>query len=652
MNGPETSGEQCLRGDGENAQPDDDFRFSPRPNRANEIQWRAWGDEAFREARELGRPVLLSLSAVWCHWCHVMDETSYSDPQVIRLINSRYVPVRVDSDRRPDVNRRYNMGGWPTTAFLTHAGEVLTGATYLPAGHLLDALQRVHVFYAEHRKELDESGAAEATKALDGDAHKTRTVARSMMQDQGETRQRLEALEWVQRQCLQAFDPLFGGFGTQPKFPQAEVLRLLLLRASSCVDERVDKALHKTLHAMAEGAIYDRVEDGFFRYATRRDWSEPHYEKMLQDNAGLLRVYAEAYGLLGDAAYAEVARGVARYLTTTLWQPLVRAFAGSQDADERYYALDAEGRGASQAPFVDPTVYVDWNALAAGSLLRAAQLLHEPALAEPALAALDTLWDGARKRRGMAHYLSPAARPAGNGSAVGLRPAGVSGLLGDQALVAAAMLDAYEHTGESAYLARAALLLDWVDEHLSLPGGGLADRLPEPGGGLLRPIAADLGEAAVFADSLLRFTAYGGEQRYHERAQRLLAALQPEYRRYGLAAAPFAMTLQRTQDPPVHVAVVGAADLPQSHALLAAALSLPQPQRTAQLLDPGRDRERIVRDGYAALETPVAYICLGRTCMAPVSDPCELTRLVKGRSPTAADEAAGAAEPPGLKDDR
>ncbi|MBI2982976.1 MAG: thioredoxin domain-containing protein, partial [Chloroflexi bacterium] len=101
--------------------------FSPRPNRAHEIHWREWGPDAFRQAKEQDKPILLGISAVWCHWCHVMDETSYSDDEVIRLANERYVPIRVDNDQRPDVNRRYNLGGWPTTAFLSPDGEILHG---------------------------------------------------------------------------------------------------------------------------------------------------------------------------------------------------------------------------------------------------------------------------------------------------------------------------------------------------------------------------------------------------------------------------------------------------------------------------------------------------------------------------------------------
>ncbi|MBM4363087.1 MAG: DUF255 domain-containing protein, partial [Deltaproteobacteria bacterium] len=106
---------------------EDTLHFSPRPNRAHEIRWRPWGSESFAEARAAGKPVVLAISAVWCHWCHVMDETSYSDGEVIRLLNERYVPIRVDNDQRPDVNRRYNLGGWPTTAFLTPDGEVIHG---------------------------------------------------------------------------------------------------------------------------------------------------------------------------------------------------------------------------------------------------------------------------------------------------------------------------------------------------------------------------------------------------------------------------------------------------------------------------------------------------------------------------------------------
>src|SRR3990172_8636194 len=127
------------------------FRFSPRPNRAAEIHWQEWGDAAFQRAQVEDRPILLAISAVWCHWCHVMDETTYSDPAVIDSINGDYVAVRVDNDRRPDINRRYNQGGCPTTAFLTPTGELLTGGTYLPPPQMLSALRYVKDYYQGNR---------------------------------------------------------------------------------------------------------------------------------------------------------------------------------------------------------------------------------------------------------------------------------------------------------------------------------------------------------------------------------------------------------------------------------------------------------------------------------------------------------------------
>jgi uncharacterized protein YyaL (SSP411 family) len=153
-------------------QKDPEFHFSPRPNRASEVRWRPWSAEAFEAARAADKPILLSISAVWCHWCHVMDETSYSDQRVIDIVNDQYVPVRVDNDVRPDVNQRYNMGGWPTTAFLTPQGDILTGATYLPPEQMADALAKVSGYYRQHRPEI-------VAKVLEGRKRAASAVAAS-----------------------------------------------------------------------------------------------------------------------------------------------------------------------------------------------------------------------------------------------------------------------------------------------------------------------------------------------------------------------------------------------------------------------------------------------------------------------------------------
>ncbi len=614
---------------------DRDFRFSPRPNRAAEIRWRPWGEQAFEEARRLGRPVLLSLSAVWCHWCHVMDETSYSDPRVIAAVNQHFLPIRVDNDRHPDVNRRYNMGGWPTTAFLTASGDVLTGATYLPPEQMLESLARVKAFSDANRAQIV---ALQSERAAAGDgAARARLTAPMLSRETG-----LETIDGehgaagdipvrVALQIVRAFDPLHGGLGVEPKFPQPDVIDFLLAYGSlrdeagtpegsgqsgpSVPASRALEVVRTTLAGMAGGDLYDAVEGGFFRYATRRDWTVPHYEKMLEDNARMASLYLEAAVLasdhdLGDAeSYRRVAGGTIDYVLERLRQPGVPAFGGSQDADEHYYLLDAEGRSGLPAPFVDATVYVDWNALAARALLKGAYVLGRPELTDHALGLLGHLHATARHGEVMAHFVPPGGAPARGAP-----------LLGDQAATATAFLDAYEATGDRVWLRRARTLADWACAHLCAPDGRLVDRLTTPGdsaGLLAQPVPA-LDENAAAAEVLLRIAAFTGDSRPREQALEILAAWGTRYERHGVAAASYAQALLRYIERPDQVVVVGGRDDPKARRLHAAALATPRPLRTVQWLDPSQpdDAAHLARLALPAGPGVAAagYVCRGHSC--------------------------------------
>ena len=314
-----------------------------------------------------------------------MDETSYSDPRVIAAIAEGFVAVRVDNDRRPDVNRRYNMGGWPTIAFLTPAGEVLTGATYLPPDRLLAVARRGTRVLRRARARSRPAGGAVAAEPRPAEVPRPPTSLA-----QRRVRRLEAAAAAVCRAVAALYDPLHGGLGAEPKFPQPEALGLLLTAAVRGDDDRLlTMALH-SLDAMAAGELRDGVEQGFFRYATRRDWSVPHYEKMLGDNARLALLYLDAFAFTGRAPCAAVARGVIEYLTTVLAAGDAPVFWGSQDADEHYYGLDAGGRGACRSSRrLDRTVFVDANALAARALLRAATLFEQPDLHTAGLATVD-----------------------------------------------------------------------------------------------------------------------------------------------------------------------------------------------------------------------------------------------------------------------
>ncbi len=612
-----------------------EFRFSPRPNRAADIRWRPWGEPAFAEARRIGRPVLLSLSAVWCHWCHVMDETSYSDPRVIAAVNTHFVPIRVDSDRHPDVNRRYNMGGWPTTAFLAPSGDVLTGGTYLPPEQMLESLARVKAFFDANKAKI---AALEGECAIDGDGSaRARATGGPLPRELA-----LEALEGdadvpgdvaaeVAVEIVRGFDPLYGGLGAEPKFPQPDVFGFMFaygtLRGAGDPDHvpeggsallrpaRVQEVVRATLMAMAGGGLYDVVEGGFFRYATQRDWTVPHYEKMLEDNARLVLLYLEAslYARdhdLGDPElYRRAAEGAVDYLIETLWQDDAGAFGGSQDADEHYYLLDEGGRAKLPPPFVDPTVYVDWNALATRALLRGAAVLDRPELTDRALRLLDGLCTGARRGAAMAHFVHADGK-------IGDR----APLLGDQVAVAAAALDAYEVTADRRWLRRAHTLALWTVDSLRQSDGRLLDRLAVPGdsaGLLAHPIPA-LEENAAAAEVLLRLEAYTGEARLRERALEILAAWAPHHEQYGVQAAPYAQALLRYLERPDQIVVIGRRDDPEARRLHASALTAAAPLRTVQWLDPSdsadaqRLRDASLPDDEEA--AAAAYVCRGHTC--------------------------------------
>jgi uncharacterized protein YyaL (SSP411 family) len=417
---------------------------------------------------------------------------------------------------------------------------------------------------------------------------------------------------------------------------------------------RVREVVRSTLTNMAAGGMYDHVAGGFFRYSTQRDWSQPHYEKMLEDNARLATLYLDATeiaaggdGALGSASfYHDIAGGVIDYLLATLLRDDAPCFGGSQDADESYYGLGADERANLAQPFVDPTVYVDWNALAAHALLRAAPLLRRPELTARALELLGYLWMYARRDGAMAHYLVAAegdanAAPEGDANvaegaaedATGqaaddapspLIPGPGAPLLVDQAAMTGALLDAYEVTGERIWLERALELAGWACERLRAPDGRFLDRLALPGqsAGLLSQPVPALEENAAIADALLRLAEYTDEAPHRGRGLDILMAWAPQYSRYGVAAASYGSALLRYLERPDHLIVLGSRADPATRRLHAAALATPRPLRTVQLLDPAdaADAARVARADLGDAAAPAVYVCRGTACLPPITD--------------------------------
>ncbi len=584
------------------------LHFSPRPNRAHEIRWREWSERAFDEAQQTDKPILLDISAVWCHWCHVMDETTYSDPEIIALVNERYIAIRADNDQRPDVNRRYNLGGWPTTAFLTPAGEVLTGGTYIPPDQMRSYLTQVSDAYKNSKAQIMERIAEISSKREQ--ALQVRTAPEGKLSGGiGDN---------VLQQIVGSYDPLYGGFGDEPKFPQTNALEFTLERYYETRDSALLPVITTTLTRMATGGMYDQEWGGFFRYSTTRDWSIPHYEKMLEDNAMLLALYVHAWQVLGDETFLKTIRSLVAYAALSLSDRERGGFYGSQDADEVYYTLPREEREKMTPPYVDRTFYTDWNALMVSAYLSLAPVPLSPASPTPeeargfALKTLDRLWNEMyREGEGLYH----SARE--NGSPQLLNQ------LADLARSAAAFLDAYQVTGEDVYLTRARTLAELALGHLY--EGETGSFWSEPPGqekvGLLRVPDKSMNENAAMADALMRLYRLTGEEKYRNAAEKALDYFANEYERYSYMAGEYARAVDHFLKEPLSVHIVGPASDPRTHALQAAALDVYSPDKLVQLLDPARDAARLGELGYPPDGgNPRAYVCVGRKCLPPVND--------------------------------
>jgi len=310
------------------------------------VHWQRWGPDAFRLATKLNRPVWLDVGAIWCHWCHVMDRESYEDPDIASLLNAHFVPVKVDRDRRPDIDSRYQVafqalnrrgGGWPLTMMLLPDGVPFAGFTYLPPTSrqgrpgIEQLAPRVAQVYREQRDRVEEMSrqVAQAVdrgrRAAASGGALTADLPRSIADDVGS-----------------AVDSEYGGFGSGdgPKFPNAPAVRLALAEGFLHGDEALQDRALETLDAYARSGMYDQVRGGFFRYSVNRALTRPHFEKMDYVQAGLLRAYLDAYRLTGDDRYARVARGILAYVNRTLSDRAEGGFYAHQDAD---VSMDDDG---------------------------------------------------------------------------------------------------------------------------------------------------------------------------------------------------------------------------------------------------------------------------------------------------------------------
>ncbi|MFF7452634.1 thioredoxin domain-containing protein [Kitasatospora sp. NPDC008115] len=657
----------------------------------NPVDWWPWGPGAFEEAARRGVPVLLSVGYAACHWCHVMAHESFEDDGTAEYLNERFVAVKVDREERPDVDAVYmeavqaatGQGGWPMTVFLTPGKEPFYFGTYFPPEprhgmpSFRQVLEGVHAAWRDRRDEVAEVAAR--IRADLAERASVYAVGSGVHQPPGEAdlHQALVALS-------RDFDQRHGGFGGAPKFPPAMVVEYLLRHHARTGSEAALEMAVRTGEAMARGGIHDQLGGGFARYAVDAGWVVPHFEKMLYDNALLLRAYLHLWRTTGSPLARRVALSTADFLLRELRTP-EGAFASALDADSldeetgataegayyvwepgqlvdllgpadaataaRLFSVTADGtfehgtsvlqlladpedfaeyeairermlaaRAARPAPARDDKVVAAWNGLAIAALAETGALLERPDLVRAAESAADLL---------LAVHLTPEGRLLRT-SRDG-RPGANAGVLEDYADTAEGFLALYAVTGEAEWLQLAGGLLDTVLKHFAdEASGALYDTADDAEELIRRPQdptdnATPSGWTAAAA-ALLTYAAYTGSARHRTAAERALgivgalASRAPRFVGWGLAAA------EALADGPREVAVIGQAGDPGTAALHRAALLGTAPGAVVAFGEPGAGGDEVpLLAGRPLVDgAPAAYVCRHFSCDAPTTDPEQL----------------------------
>lgn len=575
-------------------------------DRSARIHWLDWGDEAFAQAEREDKLILLDISAPWCHWCHVMDRTTYSDPGVIDMINDRFVPVRVDADKRPDIQDRYLLGGWPTTAFLIPDGRILSGTTYLPPRAMINKAQEMdslyheqktivtmHVTSMEAEAEFERAQSEVSTEKLDG-----------------------KAVESLSEVLAQDFDQTHGGFGIEPKFPHPDAVKFAFLRYRKTGDRKMLEIALKTLDGMI--GIYDPVWGGFYRYALNTDWTKPHFEKLLYVQAAAIDNYLEGYQVTGDDKYGEIAAGVKAYVTRFLSDQENGGFYGSQDADlnshdpdaplitgEEYYPKDEEARLAMGIPYVDKTIYTDWNGMMASAYFRLYHVMGDEHARDFALKTIDRILAENVNDGRMRHCAE--------------HKPDLPGMLSDQVHFAQALVDAYQSSGTRKYLTHAEKLVNFMVAHLQdvLDGGFYFQTFDPHLKGELLERHKPFDENVAAARLLTQLHYLTGYRTYRELAERTLVAVGYPQIAETIIGVGYALTLDLFLSTPLHIVLVGSRNDEKIRSMLETSLHIYEPGKLVQVLDPDEAPLAIGELTYETHEEPLAYVCGQDSCVRP-----------------------------------
>ena len=665
-----------------------------RQHAHNPVEWYPWGEEALTRAKAENKPILLSIGYSACHWCHVMAHESFENPDIANLMNEHFVNVKVDREERPDLDDIYQKsaqvfmgrgGGWPLTVFLTPDQEPFYGGTYFPPvprynlPGLPQVLLGVMEAYRQHPDEVQKS--IERVKAG------LRRVSSPQLSEEPLNEALLDGA--VQDLGL-FYEPVHGGFGDGPKFPTVPPLSLLLRQAGRTNDHSAqDKVLHQ-LRRMAAGGIYDHLGGGFHRYSVDGLWLVPHFEKMLYDNAQLVRIYLDGWRLTRESRFQQVVEETLEYINREMVHP-DGGFHAAQDADSeghegkyfvweqaeiktvlgtelgdlfcRVYGVTSEGNFEGKSILnrlasvnLQPEELQEVERVLAPArrqLLEVRERRVKPQRDDKIL----TSWNGlmisglldAYQTLGVPAYLSAAEKALAfllnhayqQGRLFRTVTDGVgrlNGYLDDYAFLGTALMDAFEATSNPTYLDKACELTEVMMEQFwdqQVGGCFFTGRDHEP---LIQRMKSGTDSAipsgnAVAAMNGLRLFYYTGEQHYFDRAEQTLRLFrnQMDQNAYGSTAMLCALDFYLAK--PKEIVLVGRKTDPGMQDLLRQIQGRYVPNKTLMIVDGtegvGLQNVPVVARGKTALNgKPTAYVCHNFTCSQPVTEWAALEKLL------------------------
>lgn len=561
------------------------------------LQWTGWSAEMLARAKSEQRLIILDLEAVWCHWCHVMEETTYSDPKVVSLLKSKFVTVRVDQDANPDLSARYGDWGWPATIIFAPDGtELVKRRGYIPPENMASLLQAVIDDPTPGPSATNDEDISPAlSSSLSADTRKVLT-----------------------ERVATSYDAKYGGWGDVHKFIDADSMDYVLQQA-----ERGDAnaRLMAATTLTSALALIDRADGGIYQYSDEADWQSPHYEKIMWYQANGLRQYSAAYGLFKDSEYLSAATAIYRYLTSQLQSP-DGAFFTSQDADvdakvtgKVFYTMDAAARrNLGRAPKIDKNVYARENGWAISGIVAYANTTGDAAALSKAEQAADWI---VANRRGSDGVFRHGDEDRGGP------------YLGDTIAMGAAALDLYAATGKRKWLDVAAASGAALAHYQDPAGGFWSSKAAEGTEGVLAKPYRNLDEqvqAARFAIRVWRYLGNANAKHLADHAVKFLASdaiIESGRMTTGILLADSELSIE-----PTHITVVGHKDDAAAIALHAAARRYPAINKRIDWWDAREGALPNPDVTYPELEQAAAFACSNRLCSLPAFSAEDLNGVV------------------------